>query len=118
MIQLRSNEVTHSQDTPVQGRMKEGTDSKEQRIERQMAFEQSHAYFVEAQARPIRLASIEVVDKTPQAQSTFFGLPGTLTVFVARKGTDALTQIRQALTTGGEELKRLYQKFGEQAAQV
>jgi hypothetical protein len=84
--------------------------------ERQMAFGQSHAYFVEAQARPVRLTTIEVIDKTSSAQNAFFGVPGTLTVFIARKGSAALHELRQALNSGGEDLLQLYRKVSEQAA--
>ncbi len=85
-------------------------------IERQILFEQSHAYFVEAQARPIRLTKIEVIDKTSAAQKTFFGIPGTLTVFVARKGSGAINDLRGALEKGGEDLVKLYRKMVEQVA--
>src|SRR6266487_2921605 len=87
-------------------------------IQRRTLFNQSHAYFVEAQARPIRLTNLEVVDKTSLAQNAFIGIPGTLTVFVARKGSAALHELREALKAGGEALKQVYRKVGEQAAQV
>jgi hypothetical protein len=86
--------------------------------QRRTLFDQSHSYFVEAQARPIRLTNIEVVDKTSLAQNAFFGIPGTLTVFVARKGSAALHELREALKTGGQALIQLYRKVGEQALQV
>ena len=79
---------------------------------------ETDSYFVEAQARPIRLTNLEVVDKTSLAQNAFIGIPGTLTVFVARKGSAALHELREALKAGGEALKQLYRKVGEQAAQV
>src|SRR6266566_5905468 len=79
---------------------------------------ETDSYFVEAQARPIRLTNIEVIDKTSPAQNAFFGIPGTLTVFIARKGSAALHELREALKTGGEALKQLYRKVGEQAVQV
>lgn len=96
----------------------EETHKEEHMIQRRTLFDQSHSYFVEAQGRPIRLTKIEVIDKTSLAQNTFFGIPGTLTVFVARKGSAVLQELREALKTGGETLKQLYKKVGAQAVQI
>ncbi|GHO97532.1 hypothetical protein KSF_075800 [Reticulibacter mediterranei] len=98
----------------VQVRRKEETLSQEHLTGRQMAFDQSHAYVVETRARQVRLTTIEVVDKTSSAQNAFFGVPGTLTVFIARKGSDALHELRQALNSGGKDLLQVYHKIVEQ----
>lgn len=113
MIQLRRKEETPSREHMTERQMSFDK-SHLHFAERQMAFGQNHDYCVEAQARPVRLTTIEVVDKTSSAQNTFFGVPGTLTVFIARKGSDALHDLRQALNSGGKDLLQVYHKAVEQ----
>ncbi|HET8846404.1 MAG TPA: hypothetical protein VFN35_33385, partial [Ktedonobacteraceae bacterium] len=118
MLQLRKDADTQPQKHMLQLRKDAVIHSQEQMIQRRTLFDQSHAYFVEAQARPIRLTNIEIVDKTSLAQNAFLGIPGTLSVFIARKGSGALHDLHEALKVGGEEIIQIYRKIGEQASLV
>ena len=59
----------------------------------------------EAESRPIRVRPLEVIDNTPKSadQLSILGAPGTMTVFVAKKGARALDDVRAAVTKGGDQ---------------
>lgn len=60
------------------------------------------AVILEAERRPVRRTSVEVIDNTPDPSMAepSVGAPGTVTVFVGRKGSGALDRLRSALASG------------------
>ena len=65
---------------------------------------------LEAEKRPIRISQVEVIDHTEQFRpdTLSLGSPGTMTVFVGRKGTGAIEDVRAALTGQGDIDKVLF----------
>ncbi len=53
--------------------------------------------FRETQARPIRVTNLDVIDRSPLSD---IGASGAITVFIARKGSGALDDVRVAVTEG------------------
>jgi len=74
----------------------------------------------DAQNRAIRVSKIEVIsNKAPGAkEKPTFGLPGTMTVFVARKGSPALADLRQAIREGNEATSRMREKLINQYTRI
>lgn len=64
---------------------------------------------LEAEKRPIRISQVEVIDHTEQFKpdTLSLGIPGTMTVFVGRKGTGAIEDVRDALAGRGDITKVL-----------
>ncbi len=64
---------------------------------------------LEAERRPIRISQVEVIDHTEQFRPDILSLgsPGTMTVFVGRKGTGAIEDVRDALARRGDITKVL-----------
>jgi hypothetical protein len=76
---------------------------------------------LETESRPTALTRIPVVTMKPTKKAAaFLAFPGTLTAYVARKGSPILTEIREAVD-GGEEkiaatLRRLHSLTGRRQA--
>jgi len=69
---------------------------------------------LEAERRPVRVSQLEVIDYTEQFRpdALSLGSPGTMTVFVGRKGTRAIEDVRAALTGQGDISKVLLRLRG------
>jgi hypothetical protein len=65
------------------------------------------------QRRSIRTTRLDVVDNHPKGRSKnpVFGLPGTMTLVVGRKGSGALEEFRAALGEGGDRLVQIQKKM-------
>jgi hypothetical protein len=70
----------------------------------------------EAAARPSRTTSLDVLDATPKSESEqpWFCAPGTAIVYVARKGSGALDEVRAVLQTAGAGAGAFFQKMQAQ----
>jgi hypothetical protein len=60
------------------------------------------AVILEAERRPVRRTSVEVIDNTPDSPMAepSIGAPGSVTLFVGQKNSGALDRLRSALATG------------------
>ena len=67
----------------------------------------------EAQARPVRVTKLEVINNTPKSATAVHhvGAPGTITVFVARKGSGALDDVRATIAEGDDRVDRLMERL-------
>lgn len=72
-----------------------------------------HAVVLETEKRPTRLTRLEIIDNTPASPSIFptLGAPGTLTIFIGRKGTGAIDDVRAAIESGDKHLEKLKERF-------
>jgi hypothetical protein len=63
--------------------------------------------------RPIRVTKIEVLDSTstPGSKVRPIGPSGSIAVFVARKDTRALSDVRAAVAKGGESLEKVVEEL-------
>lgn len=71
----------------------------------------------ESVARPIRMAPIEVIDKTPDQQSQAeptYGFPGSITVFVSKKSSRMMSALREALDGSTDQIVPLYWRMQHQ----
>lgn len=59
---------------------------------------------LEVEKRPIRETKLDVIEANPGSELTF---PGTVTVFIAHKGSGALERVRAAARHGAEESRKL-----------
>jgi hypothetical protein len=73
------------------------------------AFEPLRAVALEVEARPSRTSNIEVLDYQPSHvnEHLFLAKPGTVTLFVAKRDAEVLSEIRQVVTTGGDRERLL-----------
>lgn len=71
---------------------------------------------LEIEARPSRVSPIDVLDYTPDHDDypRMLAKPGTVTLFVARQGSDVIGRIRDAVTSGGDEDAHIAAELAEQ----
>jgi len=74
----------------------------------------------EAEKRPIRLSKIPVISNTaPKATGpSTFGATGTLTVFVGKKGSGAIDQVRAAIAGGNPATTKLRDRLQKQYSKL
>ena len=70
---------------------------------------------LEVEKRAVRVTKLEVIKNTTKPESPApLSFPGTVTVFIARKGTRALDEVRAAVAQGGESVQKLQQSLKKQ----
>jgi hypothetical protein len=69
------------------------------------AFEPIRAVALEVEARPSRTSKIEVLDYRPshRDEHLFLAKPGTVTLFLARRGAEVLSEIRHLVGTSSDK---------------
>jgi hypothetical protein len=77
------------------------------------AFEPVRAVALEVEARPSRTSKIDVLDYRPNHRDghLFLAKPGTVTLFVAKRGAAVLSEIRQVVSSGSTEDRLLTARF-------
>jgi hypothetical protein len=80
------------------------------------AFAPIRAVAMEVEARPSRMSGIEVLDYRPSHgdEHLFLAKPGTVTLFVARRNADVLSEIRKVVTTSSDSDRLLTARFMSQ----
>ncbi len=82
----------------------------------QALYELTHPVFAEAQSRPVRFTKVEVINPTldKKLKGLTLGIPGSLILFMARKGSNTLDELRAAYREGGTRLVELSERVVEQ----
>ncbi len=82
----------------------------------QSLYELTHPVFAEAQTRPVRFTRVEVINPTldKKLKGMTLGIPGSLFVFIGRKGSNTLAELRAAHKEGGTRLAVMIERIVEQ----
>lgn len=72
----------------------------------------------ETQTRLVRSTRLEIIERTPSLQDPLsgIGVPGTLTIFITRKGSGRLDEVKAAVKEGGERASDLVKNLYSQTA--